>query len=675
MKINGSLVFDESSASEVRNLRLEKFPSAVPTHLGAPDTGRLIYVVSSGIIYVGTDTTFIPLATGGDATALLAEVDAIEASLGSLVSSNGTFVPGALTGTLGSATSITNLFEKLQALAASASAATAAEVTRATAAESTLTASIASEVTRATAAESTLTASIASEVTRATNAEGVLTSSISSEVTRATAAEGVLTSATAAETTRAMNAEALISTDLTSEVTRATGAEAVLTSAIQAEATTARSAETAIATNLASEITRATAADAVHTADIATEVARATAAEGVIASDLASEISRATAAEAAITSAFDARVQGLTWKNAVRVGTTGNIDLSSAASGYDGITLVSGDRVLVHFQTAPEENGIYVFNGVGSALTRSTDMDVASEFSAATVYVQEGSTQADLGFTQTAEVTTVGTSAVNFVQFNGAGSVVAGAGLTQTGNTIDVVAGDSSITVTADAIMVSSALQNSISSNTSAIATETAARIAGDTTNADAIVAESVARDAAIAVEVAARIADVDLEEARAIAAEAVLTSSIASEVTRATAAEGVIASNLASEIARATAAEAAANAATAAEATRATAAEGVLTTSIASEVTRATAAEAALSTRVTSNETKLSKIYYLYDGASNTTHTVTHNLGQKYCNVTVVDSTDEVVIPQSIHFTDANSLVVTFNTSIAAKVVVMGLA
>jgi hypothetical protein len=189
MKINGSLVFDESSASEVRNLRLEKFPSAVPTHLGAPDTGRLIYVVSSGIIYVGTDTTFIPLATGGDATALLAEVDAIEASLGSLVSSNGTFVPGALTGTLGSATSITNLFEKLQALAASASAATAAEVTRATAAESTLTASIASEVTRATAAESTLTASIASEVTRATNAEGVLTSSISSEVTRATAVQ------------------------------------------------------------------------------------------------------------------------------------------------------------------------------------------------------------------------------------------------------------------------------------------------------------------------------------------------------------------------------------------------------------------------------------------------------------------------------------------------------
>lgn len=65
---------------------------------------------------------------------------------------------------------------------------------------------------------------------------------------------------------------------------------------------------------------------------------------------------------------------------------------------------------------------------------------------------------------------------------------------------------------------------------------------------------------------------------------------------------------------------------------------------------------------------------YYLFTGGTAaTSFTVTHNLGQKYCNVTVVDSTDEVVIPQSITFTDANNLTVTFNSAITCTVVVMG--
>lgn len=66
--------------------------------------------------------------------------------------------------------------------------------------------------------------------------------------------------------------------------------------------------------------------------------------------------------------------------------------------------------------------------------------------------------------------------------------------------------------------------------------------------------------------------------------------------------------------------------------------------------------------------------IYFLYDGASATSHTVTHNLGQRYCNVTVVETaTDEVVIPQSITFNSNNALTVTFTSAIACKVIVMG--
>ena len=69
-------------------------------------------------------------------------------------------------------------------------------------------------------------------------------------------------------------------------------------------------------------------------------------------------------------------------------------------------------------------------------------------------------------------------------------------------------------------------------------------------------------------------------------------------------------------------------------------------------------------------------KAYFLYtSGAAATSHTVTHNLGQKYCVVTVVDASDEVVIPQSITFDSTSGLTVTFNTAIDCKVVVMGIA
>ena len=73
---------------------------------------------------------------------------------------------------------------------------------------------------------------------------------------------------------------------------------------------------------------------------------------------------------------------------------------------------------------------------------------------------------------------------------------------------------------------------------------------------------------------------------------------------------------------------------------------------------------------------TKLANGYFLYTaGAAATSHTVTHNMGNKYANVTVVDASDAVIIPQSIVFNDVNSLTVTFNTAITCKVVVSGLA
>jgi hypothetical protein len=68
-------------------------------------------------------------------------------------------------------------------------------------------------------------------------------------------------------------------------------------------------------------------------------------------------------------------------------------------------------------------------------------------------------------------------------------------------------------------------------------------------------------------------------------------------------------------------------------------------------------------------------KAYHLYTASVDaTSHTVNHNIGQKYCNVTVVDGADEVVIPQSITFNDESNLTVTFTSAIFCRVVVMGM-
>ena len=123
------------------------------------------------------------------------------------------------------------------------------------------------------------------------------------------------------------------------------------------------------------------------------------------------------------------------------------------------------------------------------------------------------------------------------------------------------------------------------------------------------------------------------------------------------------------------------------AEQTTRVAAELVLTNNLAAEVTARQATDAALAAEVTARtaadttiNNRIGKMYFLYDTVSGTpapatSHAVVHNLGQMYCNVTVVDAADEVVIPQSITFNSANKLTVAFNAAIACRVIVMGLA
>jgi hypothetical protein len=161
-------------------------------------------------------------------------------------------------------------------------------------------------------------------------------------------------------------------------------------------------------------------------------------------------------AHAATKGYVDAARSGLDVKQSVRAATTGPINISADLENgdtLDGVTLATGDRVLVKNQSTGSENGIYVVVASGAA-SRATDADTSAEVTAGMfTFVSEGTTNADSGWVLTTNDTiTLGTTALTFAQFSGAGQVTAGAGLTKTGNTLDVVGTSDRITVNADSV-------------------------------------------------------------------------------------------------------------------------------------------------------------------------------------------------------------------------------
>ena len=151
----------------------------------------------------------------------------------------------------------------------------------------------------------------------------------------------------------------------------------------------------------------------------------------------------------------DATRQGLAVKDAVRAATTANITLSGTQT-VDGVSLIAGDRVLVKNQSTGSENGLYTVGA--SSWVRTTDADAPNEMGGGDfVFVQEGTANADSGFVCTNDgALTIGTTALTFTQFSGAGQITAGTGLTKTGNTIDVIGTAGRITANADSIDIAS---------------------------------------------------------------------------------------------------------------------------------------------------------------------------------------------------------------------------
>lgn len=120
--------------------------------------------------------------------------------------------------------------------------------------------------------------------------------------------------------------------------------------------------------------------------------------------------------DAATKAYVDSAIEGLAWKDSVRVATQANIDLSAPGATVDGVAMAGADRVLVRAQTTASQNGVYIWNGAAVAMTRSLDANTAAELEQAVVTVEEG-TSAGSSYRQTAVNFTLGSGAVSWVSF------------------------------------------------------------------------------------------------------------------------------------------------------------------------------------------------------------------------------------------------------------------
>lgn len=154
--------------------------------------------------------------------------------------------------------------------------------------------------------------------------------------------------------------------------------------------------------------------------------------------------------DAANKSYVDSVAQGLDTKASVVAATTTNGTLATAfANGQvvDGVTLATGNRILIKNQTDQTVNGIYTVNASG-APTRSTDMDAGSEFPSAYVFVEQGTVNADTGWVCTNNSVTLGSTNIVWAQFSGAGTYTASDGVLLTGsNFTGVVAASGGLSV------------------------------------------------------------------------------------------------------------------------------------------------------------------------------------------------------------------------------------
>lgn len=150
------------------------------------------------------------------------------------------------------------------------------------------------------------------------------------------------------------------------------------------------------------------------------------------------------AQDAATKNYVDTQLSGLTsgqtLKGSVRVAATSNVNISSAPSTIDGVTMATNDVVLLTAQTTGSQGGPYVYNGSGSAMTRATNWDTSGEAVLGSYWIVREGTNADTFALMTNDTAiTLGTTTPTFVFRGAAGATYSvNGGLTLSGTTISV---------------------------------------------------------------------------------------------------------------------------------------------------------------------------------------------------------------------------------------------
>lgn len=204
-----------------------------------------------------------------------------------------------------------------------------------------------------------------------------------------------------------------------------------------------------------------------------------------------------TASQVATKQYVDNLATGLSPKSSVRAATLSNIINLATVNGaigttLDGVTLASGDRILIKNQTTSSQNGIWIYNGAAALATRAPDFDGSpiSEVEPGTyVLVISGTVNATSGWivnntgTGTGGAIVVGTDPITFVQFSAGGAAAPfnvkdeGVSLTTTVTAMDFVGAGVTATNTGGAVTVT------VNATVSSVAVTTANGVSASVAN------------------------------------------------------------------------------------------------------------------------------------------------------------------------------------------------
>jgi hypothetical protein len=114
---------------------------------------------------------------------------------------------------------------------------------------------------------------------------------------------------------------------------------------------------------------------------------------------------------------LNSAIEAIAWKDDVRVASTANVTVASPGATIDAISMTANDRVLLKNQSTQTENGIYIWNGAATPMTRAVDASTFDELEGAIVTATEGTSNASTTWRQTQVNGVIGTNNVVWTSF------------------------------------------------------------------------------------------------------------------------------------------------------------------------------------------------------------------------------------------------------------------